>query len=143
MISAYGSFHSKIPNHFDLPRRINRLGELAYNLWWTWHPDAQRLFNRIDYDLWERLNHNPIRLLRELGALEPQCRRAGPGLPGAATTASSPTSTPTWRKKDTWSTARTHELTNQAASLTSRWSSACTRPCPSTRAAWACWRATT
>ena len=61
------SFHSKIPNHFDLPRRINRLGELAYNLWWTWHPDAQRLFDRIDSDLWERLAHNPIRLLRELG----------------------------------------------------------------------------
>src|SRR5574342_441795 len=61
------SFHSKIPNHFDLPRRINRLGELAYNLWWTWHPNAQRLFDRIDSDLWERLSHNPIRLLRELG----------------------------------------------------------------------------
>ncbi len=60
------SFHSKIPNHFDLPRRINRLGELAYNLWWTWQPEAQRLFARMDYDLWERLSHNPIRLLREL-----------------------------------------------------------------------------
>jgi len=60
------AFHTKIPNHFDLPRRINRLGELAYNLWWTWQPDAQRLFNRIDNDLWERLTHNPIRLLRQV-----------------------------------------------------------------------------
>jgi starch phosphorylase len=60
------AFHTKIPNHFDLPRRINRLGELAYNLWWTWQPDAQRLFNRIDNDLWERLAHNPIRLLRQV-----------------------------------------------------------------------------
>ena len=60
------SFHSKIPNHFDLPRRINRLGELAYNLWWTWHPEAERLFSRLDFDLWERLSHNPICLLREL-----------------------------------------------------------------------------
>ncbi|HEY2981653.1 MAG TPA: alpha-glucan family phosphorylase [Anaerolineales bacterium] len=49
----------------NLPRRINRLNELAYNLWWTWQPDAQRLFNRIDNDLWERLSHNPIRLLRD------------------------------------------------------------------------------
>jgi starch phosphorylase len=55
-----------IPNHFDLPRRINRLGELAYNLWWTWHPDAQRLFSRIDAALWERLAHNPIRFLQRL-----------------------------------------------------------------------------
>lgn len=59
-------FHTKLPNHFGLPRRINRLRELAYNLWWTWQPDAQRLFNRIDNDLWERLAHNPIRLLREI-----------------------------------------------------------------------------
>jgi len=59
-------FHTRIPNHFDLPRRINRLGELAYNLWWTWQPSAQRLFSRIDTDLWERLAHNPILLLGQV-----------------------------------------------------------------------------
>ena len=63
-------FKSKIPNHFDLPRRINRLGELAYNLWWTWNPDAQHLFDRIDQELWERLNHNPLLFLREVGRKE-------------------------------------------------------------------------
>jgi starch phosphorylase len=63
---AMNKFHTKLPNHFDLPRRIGRLRELAYNLWWTWQPDAQRLFSRINSDLWERLSHNPIRLLREL-----------------------------------------------------------------------------
>ncbi|MGA2488883.1 MAG: alpha-glucan family phosphorylase [Anaerolineales bacterium] len=63
-------FRTKTPNHFDLPRRINRLGELAYNLWWTWNPSAQRLFYRIDYELWERLNHNPILFLRSLGRSE-------------------------------------------------------------------------
>ncbi len=52
-----------MPNKFRLPRRINRLGELAYNLWWTWNPDAQRLFIEIDRDLWERTNHNPVRFL--------------------------------------------------------------------------------
>jgi starch phosphorylase len=63
-------FRTKIPNHFDLPRRINRLGELAYNLWWTWNPSAQRLFYRIDYALWERLNHNPLVFLRSVGRTE-------------------------------------------------------------------------
>ncbi len=63
-------FRTKIPNHFDLPRRINRLGELAYNLWWTWNPSAQRLFYRIDYALWERLNHNPLLFLRSVGRTE-------------------------------------------------------------------------
>jgi len=59
-------FHTRIPNHFDLPRRISRLGELAYNLWWTWNPYAQRLFNRMDNALWERLNHNPLLFLRQV-----------------------------------------------------------------------------
>lgn len=52
---------------FDLPKRIARLGELATNLWWSWNPEAARLFGRLDYDLWERLGHNPIRLLNEVG----------------------------------------------------------------------------
>ena len=64
------AFLTKIPNHFDLPRRINRLGEMAYNLWWTWNPHAQRLFNRVDSALWERLNHNPLRFLRSVGRFE-------------------------------------------------------------------------
>jgi len=49
------TFRSKLPNHFDLPKRIDRLGELAYNLWWTWQPEAARIFGRLDYDLWESL----------------------------------------------------------------------------------------
>jgi starch phosphorylase len=59
-------FRTEIPNKFSLPRRINRLGELAYNLWWTWNPEAQRLFIRIDRDLWEQTYHNPVRFLREV-----------------------------------------------------------------------------
>ena len=60
------TFLTRLPNGFDLPRRIGRLGELAYNLWWTWNPDATRLFARLDYDLWESLSHNPILLLRQI-----------------------------------------------------------------------------
>ncbi len=60
------NYHIEPPNHFSLPRRIRRLGELAYNLWWTWNPDVQRLFKRIDIDLWEQTNHNPIRFLRQV-----------------------------------------------------------------------------
>ncbi len=60
------TYKSKLPNHFDLPRRINRLSELSYNLWWVWNPTAQRLFNRIDNNLWERVKHNPILFLRQV-----------------------------------------------------------------------------
>lgn len=60
------SFRAEIPHVFSLPRRINRLGELAYNLWWSWHPEAQRLYSRIDRDLWEQVNHNPVLFLRKV-----------------------------------------------------------------------------
>ena len=60
------TFHASIPNHFSLPRRISRLGDLAYNLWWTWNPDSQRLFSRMDKELWERVHHNPVKFLRQV-----------------------------------------------------------------------------
>ncbi len=49
-----------------LPPRIARLGELAYNLWWIWNPDAQQLFRVIDAETWERVYHNPVKFLREV-----------------------------------------------------------------------------
>lgn len=49
-----------------IPQRIGRLSELAHNLWWTWHPTAQQLFRDLDPELWSRVNHNPVKLLREL-----------------------------------------------------------------------------
>ena len=54
------------PNHFSLPRRLTRLGELAYNLWWAWNPDAQRLYSQVDRPLWERVYHNPVAFLRRV-----------------------------------------------------------------------------
>lgn len=59
-------FRGTPANNFDLPDRINRLGKLAYNLWWTWHPEAQRLFNWIDPYLWEETYHNPVLFLRKV-----------------------------------------------------------------------------
>ena len=61
---AMRTFRESISNNFSLPNRINRLGELAYNLWWTWNHDVQRLYQQIDSDLWERTSHNPIKFLR-------------------------------------------------------------------------------
>jgi starch phosphorylase len=59
-------FRAETPEGIDLPRRIMRLQKFAYNLWWTWNPDGQRLFARIDSDLWERVNHNSIRFLHQV-----------------------------------------------------------------------------
>jgi starch phosphorylase len=49
-----------------IPQRIVRLRDLAYNLWWSWHPEAQSLYRQIDPDLWEQTYHNPVRFLREV-----------------------------------------------------------------------------
>jgi glycogen phosphorylase len=59
-------FKTNPTQKFDLPKRIARLGELAFNLWWTWQPESAHIFGTLDYDLWERLGHNPIRFLREV-----------------------------------------------------------------------------
>jgi glycogen phosphorylase len=60
------SIRREIPNHFRLPRRIQRLGELAYNLWWVWNPEAQGLYSFIDKSLWENVFHNPVEFLHQV-----------------------------------------------------------------------------
>jgi glycogen phosphorylase len=55
-----------VPNHFSLPRRISRLGELAYNLWWVWNPEGQQLFRQINMRLWDELDHNPVAFLKKV-----------------------------------------------------------------------------
>jgi starch phosphorylase len=51
-----------------LPAPLERLGELAYNLWWSWQPAARSLFEHLDPAAWDSTNHNPIVLLRNLPA---------------------------------------------------------------------------
>ena len=56
-----------LPGHdFHLPAGLEKLDELAYNLWWSWTPRAQSLFSRIDSATWTR-HRNPIRVLRGVG----------------------------------------------------------------------------
>jgi starch phosphorylase len=49
-----------------LPERINRLAELATDLWWTWNPQAREVFRLLDYTLWRQTAHNPVLMLRSL-----------------------------------------------------------------------------
>jgi glycogen phosphorylase len=48
----------------SLPDRVSRLEELAYDLWWSWTPDARNVFRHLDYPLWRLTAHNPVRMLR-------------------------------------------------------------------------------
>ena len=47
-----------------LPPALEPLREMSFNLWWTWEPSARRLFRHLDPELWDRTNHNPIRMLQ-------------------------------------------------------------------------------
>jgi starch phosphorylase len=49
-----------------LPASLNRLWEVAHNLWWSWNPEARALFDTLDRTLWKLSLHNPVKLLREL-----------------------------------------------------------------------------
>jgi starch phosphorylase len=51
---------------FDLPERLAGLVELAFNLWWSWHPEARMLFKRLDRQLWKESVHNPVKMLKNL-----------------------------------------------------------------------------
>src|SRR5436189_490297 len=47
-----------------LPAALEPLREVSFNLWWTWEPTAGRLFRHLDHELWDRTNHNPVRMLQ-------------------------------------------------------------------------------
>lgn len=49
-----------------LPDRIGRLRDIAYNVWFSWNPRAQALFEGINQELWEHVNHNPVKFLLQV-----------------------------------------------------------------------------
>ncbi len=49
-----------------LPRRIEGLNELAYNLWWSWNIEARQLFKALDNAMWRATGHNPVKLLQQI-----------------------------------------------------------------------------
>src|SRR5262249_14425108 len=46
-----------------LPPALERLRDIAHNLWWSWTPEVRELFVRVDADLFEEVHGNPIELL--------------------------------------------------------------------------------
>jgi starch phosphorylase len=59
-----------------IPERINRLEELANNLWWSWHPEGRAIFRMLDYPSWRLGGHNPVQQLYEI---EPEKLEAAAG----------------------------------------------------------------
>lgn len=49
-----------------LPKELEKLGELARNMWWSWNHEARELFREIDEDAWKASGQNPVVLLDRL-----------------------------------------------------------------------------
>jgi starch phosphorylase len=47
----------------SIPKELHCLQSIAYNLFWVWDHELMELFMRIDLDLWEQTNHNPVQML--------------------------------------------------------------------------------
>ena len=68
-----------IKHELVLPARIGRLSELAKNLWWSWQPNADRLFQHLDKTLWEITYHNPVKFLHHLSPSKLEAAASDPG----------------------------------------------------------------
>ena len=47
----------------SLPKPLESLRELVYNIGWDWNVQAIKLFYRLDRKLWEEKYHNPVDIL--------------------------------------------------------------------------------
>lgn len=47
----------------SLPKSLEPLRKLAYNLHWDWNIETKDLFKRLDRALWESSHHNPVLML--------------------------------------------------------------------------------
>ena len=51
----------------SVPEALQKLDELAHNIWWVWNEDAKALFKEINPEMWSTVRHNPIMMLQSLG----------------------------------------------------------------------------
>jgi glycogen phosphorylase len=61
----------KIHTHNSLARRLRAL---SMNMWWTWNPDAQALFNELSPHIWRHANHNAVEVLKDISEIELEAR---------------------------------------------------------------------
>ena len=55
---------NKITVNPQLPKSIEKLGEISENLWWSWNTEFLKIFKEIDIDLWEKVDKNPVKFLK-------------------------------------------------------------------------------
>jgi len=58
---------------------IGQLHRLSRNLWWSWNPRAQEIFQELSPLLWRATNHNPVAILAQVSNAELRARLADKG----------------------------------------------------------------
>ena len=49
-----------------LPSKLEKLNELAYNVWSSWDKESRALFKSMNPTLWEYFDHSPMKLLKSI-----------------------------------------------------------------------------
>ena len=49
-----------------IPAELEKLSELAHNIWWSWNYEVTELFRDLDPALWKEVGHNPVLLLERM-----------------------------------------------------------------------------
>ena len=49
-----------------IPVELERLSEIARNIWWAWNFEATELFRDLDPELWKECGQNPVLLLERM-----------------------------------------------------------------------------
>lgn len=62
-------FRSDFLIHRDLPEELSALGPISMNYAWSWLPGGVDLFRDLAPRLWDEVEHNPRRLLKQLDDL--------------------------------------------------------------------------
>ncbi|MCM1372312.1 MAG: alpha-glucan family phosphorylase [Bacteroides sp.] len=50
----------------NIPAELEKLNDLAHNMWWAWNHDARSLFTSLDAQLYAECGYNPVLLLERL-----------------------------------------------------------------------------
>lgn len=47
----------------SMPQDLEKLQEIAHNIWWSWNYEALSLFRDVDSEAWSSCGHNPVLLM--------------------------------------------------------------------------------
>lgn len=58
-------FSARRPIELEVPDKFSKITDLVYNLWWSWSPEAMRMFSFLAPEVWTHYR-NPLEVLMEM-----------------------------------------------------------------------------